>query len=154
MTDDDHASLGQLETMSAIEHRRTAAPGGHVARREDCAHARRSRNTLVVVFQARHPATPTTRFETTAHLNHPMPPPSPQPRLATSGPRPRFSPLRLVRRLPTEARHSRQCDGGRPTTLHIFRRRCHTRSMTGVGRIAVEFAMISDAPTQTHDSLD
>jgi hypothetical protein len=33
-----HVSLGQLKVMSAIEHCRTAALGGHVARCENCAH--------------------------------------------------------------------------------------------------------------------
>ena len=33
-----HVSLGQLKVMSAIEHCRTAALGGHVARCEDCQH--------------------------------------------------------------------------------------------------------------------
>ena len=33
-----HVSLEQLKVMSAIEQCRTAAPGGHVARCEDCAH--------------------------------------------------------------------------------------------------------------------
>jgi hypothetical protein len=33
-----HVSLGQLQVMSAIEHCRTAALGGHVAACEDCAH--------------------------------------------------------------------------------------------------------------------
>ena len=33
-----HVSLGQLKVMSAIEHCRTAALGGHVVRCEDCAH--------------------------------------------------------------------------------------------------------------------
>jgi Putative transposase/Transposase zinc-binding domain len=33
-----HVSLDQLKVMSAIEHCRTAALGGHVARCEDCAH--------------------------------------------------------------------------------------------------------------------
>ena len=33
-----HLSLGQLKVMSAIEHCRTAALGGHVAACEDCAH--------------------------------------------------------------------------------------------------------------------
>ena len=33
-----HLSLGQLKVMSAIEHCRTAALGGHVARCEDCQH--------------------------------------------------------------------------------------------------------------------
>jgi len=33
-----HVSLGQLKVMRAIEHCRTAALGGHVARCEDCAH--------------------------------------------------------------------------------------------------------------------
>jgi predicted Zn-ribbon and HTH transcriptional regulator len=31
-------SLGQVKVMSAIERRRAAALGGHVARCEDCAH--------------------------------------------------------------------------------------------------------------------
>ena len=35
-----HLSLGQLKAMSAIEHCRTAALGGHVARCEDCDHTR------------------------------------------------------------------------------------------------------------------
>ncbi len=34
-----HISLDQLKVMSAIEHCRTAALGGHVARCEDCTHA-------------------------------------------------------------------------------------------------------------------
>ena len=34
-----HLGLGQLKVMSAIERRRTAALGGHVARREDCSHS-------------------------------------------------------------------------------------------------------------------
>lgn len=33
-----HISLGRLKVMSAIEHCRTAALGGHVARCEECAH--------------------------------------------------------------------------------------------------------------------
>ena len=33
-----HVSLGQMKVMSAIEHCRTAALGGHVARCEGCAH--------------------------------------------------------------------------------------------------------------------
>ena len=33
-----HLSLAQLKVMSAIETCRTAALGGHVERREDCAH--------------------------------------------------------------------------------------------------------------------
>jgi hypothetical protein len=33
-----HVSLGQLKAMAAIEHCRTAALGGHVARCEDCSH--------------------------------------------------------------------------------------------------------------------
>ena len=33
-----HVSLGQMKVMSAIEHCRTAALGGHVARCEKCAH--------------------------------------------------------------------------------------------------------------------
>ena len=33
-----HVSIGQVGVMSAVEHCRTAALGGHVARCEDCAH--------------------------------------------------------------------------------------------------------------------
>ena len=33
-----HVSLDQMKVMSAIEHCRTAALGGHVARCEGCAH--------------------------------------------------------------------------------------------------------------------
>ncbi len=33
-----HVSLDQLKVMSAVEHCRTAALGGHVARCKDCAH--------------------------------------------------------------------------------------------------------------------
>src|SRR5207249_10545567 len=33
-----HVSLDQLKAMSSIEHCRTAALGGHVARCEDCSH--------------------------------------------------------------------------------------------------------------------
>lgn len=33
-----HLSLGQLKVMSAIEQRRTAARGGHVAACERCEH--------------------------------------------------------------------------------------------------------------------
>jgi len=35
-----HVSLGQLRVMSAIEHCRTAALGGHVERCRDCGHSR------------------------------------------------------------------------------------------------------------------
>ena len=35
-----HVSLGQLKVMSAIEHCRSAALGGHVERCQDCAHTR------------------------------------------------------------------------------------------------------------------
>jgi hypothetical protein len=35
-----HVGLDQLKVMSAVEHCRTAALGGHVARCEDCAHVR------------------------------------------------------------------------------------------------------------------
>jgi Putative transposase/Transposase zinc-binding domain len=40
-----HVSLGQLKVMSAIEHCRTAALGGHVERCEACAHLRISYNS-------------------------------------------------------------------------------------------------------------
>ncbi len=40
-----HVSLGQLKVMSAIEHCRTAALGGHVAACEDCAHSRIAYNS-------------------------------------------------------------------------------------------------------------
>ena len=40
-----HVSLGQLKVMSAIENCRTAALGGHVARREKCAHTQISYNS-------------------------------------------------------------------------------------------------------------
>ena len=40
-----HVSLGQLQVMSAIEHCRTAALGGHVERCEACAHLRISYNS-------------------------------------------------------------------------------------------------------------
>jgi hypothetical protein len=40
-----HVSLGQLKVMSAIETCRTAAPGGHVERCEDCAHERIAYNS-------------------------------------------------------------------------------------------------------------
>ena len=40
-----HVSLGQLKVMSAIEHCRTAALGGHVARCEDCAYTTISYNS-------------------------------------------------------------------------------------------------------------
>ena len=40
-----HASLGQLQVMSAIEHCRTAALGGHVERCRDCGHSRISYNS-------------------------------------------------------------------------------------------------------------
>ena len=38
-------SLGQLQVMSAIEHCRTAALGGHVERCRDCGHSRISYNS-------------------------------------------------------------------------------------------------------------
>ena len=41
-----HVSLGQLQVMSAIEHCRTAALGGHVERCRDCGHSRISYNSL------------------------------------------------------------------------------------------------------------
>jgi hypothetical protein len=40
-----HVSLAQLKVMSAIEHCRTSALGGHVERCEDCAHTRISFNS-------------------------------------------------------------------------------------------------------------
>ena len=40
-----HVSLGQLQVMSAIEQRRSAALGGHVERCEDCGHARIAYNS-------------------------------------------------------------------------------------------------------------
>jgi hypothetical protein len=40
-----HLSLGQLKVMSAIEHCRTAALGGHVARCEKCTHIRIAYNS-------------------------------------------------------------------------------------------------------------
>jgi putative transposase/transposase-like zinc-binding protein len=40
-----HLSLGQLKVMSAIEHCRSAALGGHVERCQDCGHSRISYNS-------------------------------------------------------------------------------------------------------------
>ena len=40
-----HVSLGQLKVMSAIEHCRSAAFGGHVERCEDCGHSRIAYNS-------------------------------------------------------------------------------------------------------------
>ena len=40
-----HLSLGQLQVMSAIEHCRTAALGGHVERCRDCGHSRIAYNS-------------------------------------------------------------------------------------------------------------
>jgi hypothetical protein len=40
-----HVSLGQLQVMSAIEHCRSAALGGHVERCQDCGHNRISYNS-------------------------------------------------------------------------------------------------------------
>jgi hypothetical protein len=40
-----HVSLAQLKVMSAIEHCRTSALGGHVERCEDCAHTRIAYNS-------------------------------------------------------------------------------------------------------------
>ena len=37
-TNAGHVSLDQMKVMSAIERCRTAALGGHAARRQDCAH--------------------------------------------------------------------------------------------------------------------
>ena len=44
-TNAGHVSLAQLKVMSAIEHCRTSALGGHVERCEDCAHTRISYNS-------------------------------------------------------------------------------------------------------------
>jgi Putative transposase/Transposase zinc-binding domain len=41
----EHVSLGRLQVMSAIEHCRTAALGGHVERCQDCGHSRISYNS-------------------------------------------------------------------------------------------------------------
>jgi hypothetical protein len=43
-----HVSLAQLKVMSAIEHCRTSALGGHVERCEDCAHTRISYNSCLM----------------------------------------------------------------------------------------------------------
>jgi hypothetical protein len=43
-----HVSLAQLKVMSAIEHCRTSALGGHVERCEDCAHTRISFNSCLM----------------------------------------------------------------------------------------------------------
>ena len=40
-----HVSLDQLQVMSAIEHCRSAALGGHVERCEDCGHSRIAYNS-------------------------------------------------------------------------------------------------------------
>ena len=40
-----HLSLGQLKVMSAIEHCRTAALGGHVAACQDCGHGQIAYNS-------------------------------------------------------------------------------------------------------------
>ena len=40
-----HVSLGQLKVMSAIEHCRSAALGGHVERCQDCGHSRIAYNS-------------------------------------------------------------------------------------------------------------
>ena len=40
-----HLSLGQLQVMSAIEHCRSAALGGHVERCQDCGHSRIAYNS-------------------------------------------------------------------------------------------------------------
>ncbi|HUO54147.1 MAG TPA: transposase zinc-binding domain-containing protein, partial [Rhodoblastus sp.] len=40
-----HVNLAQLKVMSAIEHCRTSAVGGHVERYEDCAHTRLAYNS-------------------------------------------------------------------------------------------------------------
>jgi hypothetical protein len=43
-----HVSLGQLQVMSAIEHCRSAALGGHVERCEDCGHRRIAYNSCLM----------------------------------------------------------------------------------------------------------
>jgi hypothetical protein len=40
-----HLSLGQLQVMSAVEHCRSAALGGHVERCQNCGHSRISYNS-------------------------------------------------------------------------------------------------------------
>ena len=40
-----HVSLGQLKVMSAIEHCRSTALGGHVERCQDCGHSRIAYNS-------------------------------------------------------------------------------------------------------------
>ena len=43
-----HLSLGQLQVMSAIEHCRSAALGGHVERCQDCGHSRIAYNSCLM----------------------------------------------------------------------------------------------------------
>jgi hypothetical protein len=43
-----HVSRDQLKVMSAIETCRTAAPGGHVERCEDCSHVRIAYNSCLM----------------------------------------------------------------------------------------------------------
>ena len=43
-----HLSLGQRNAMSAIEHCRTAALGGHVAQCPDCGHAEIAYNSCLM----------------------------------------------------------------------------------------------------------
>ena len=43
-----HLSLQQLKVMSAIEHCRTAALGGHVEASEDCGHQRIAYNSCLM----------------------------------------------------------------------------------------------------------
>lgn len=48
-----HVSLVQLKVMSAIEHCRTAALGGHVEACEDCGHWRVAYNSLYGDFSVK-----------------------------------------------------------------------------------------------------
>jgi hypothetical protein len=43
-----HLSLGELKVMSAIEHCRTAALGGHVEQRPDCGHSQIAYNSCLM----------------------------------------------------------------------------------------------------------
>ena len=48
-----HLSLHQLKVMSAIEHCRTAALGGHVEACEDCGHWRIAYNSFSIAAQVK-----------------------------------------------------------------------------------------------------
>jgi len=43
-----HLSLGQLKVMSAIEHCRTAALGGHIEQCPDCGHTQIAYNSCLM----------------------------------------------------------------------------------------------------------